>query len=240
MTCTVAFYFTMKKRIIISKRYKTCLRQFGEDTQISIEFTWALSLSNETLKIKFSYHAQLFAETLKSWTKYLESFSRFDTVSLDHRWNGTKSYHQKLNARVASQVTRRLNTWDLRELGNFKKISKLFWVKGECTTSHSKLKLRQLVKKMQSISSKTFQRKIWFIHFCEFVHNILSWISGCFGHLSYLKFYNVLYNLQFYSVSNNFPEWLQKHQTFFIVRSVKTRKPSATWNIFMKALNHFK
>ena len=40
-------------------------------------------------------------------------------------------YHQKVNVRVASRVAERLKTWDLRKLGNFKKIPEMLGFDGE-------------------------------------------------------------------------------------------------------------
>ena len=46
-------------------------------------------------------------------------------------------YHRKVNVRVASRIVERLKTYDLKKLGNFKKIPKLGF-DGEYPTHHPK------------------------------------------------------------------------------------------------------
>ena len=49
-------------------------------------------------------------------------------------------YHQKVNVRVASRVAERLKTYDLRKLGNFKKIPEMLEFDGELPVVHPKAK----------------------------------------------------------------------------------------------------
>ena len=49
-------------------------------------------------------------------------------------------YHQKVNVRVASQVAKRLKTYDLKKLGNFKKLHEMRGFDGEYPPGHSKAK----------------------------------------------------------------------------------------------------
>ena len=44
----------------------------------------------------------------------MQTFSCFHTVSVHHKWDGPKLYHQKVNLRVVFQVAKQPKTWDLR------------------------------------------------------------------------------------------------------------------------------
>ena len=59
-------------------------------------------------------------------------FTKSET-ELDH-------YHQKVNVRVASRVAKRLKTWDLRKLGNFKKILEMLGFDGVYPAVHPRAK----------------------------------------------------------------------------------------------------
>ena len=50
-------------------------------------------------------------------------------------------YHQKVNVGVSSHFAKRLKTDDLRELGNFKKISEMLGVHDEYPAGYSKAKV---------------------------------------------------------------------------------------------------
>ena len=77
----------------------------------------------------------------QSWTKYLETFSRFlaqflfttSETELDY-------YHQKVSVRVASRVAERLETLDLRKLGNLKKVFGMIGFDGEYLDGHRRAK----------------------------------------------------------------------------------------------------
>ena len=67
--------------------------------------------------------------------QFLEQF--FFTTSE----TGLDYYHQKVSVRVASRVAERLNTQDLRKLGNFKKIPEKLGFDGEYPAFQPKAKL---------------------------------------------------------------------------------------------------
>ena len=76
-------------------------------------------------------------------------------------------YHQKVNVRVA----KRLKTYNLRELGNFKIIFKILEFNGEYPPDHLKAKFSRFSVKITKHSCKTFHRKTCFPQFHEFVYN---------------------------------------------------------------------
>ena len=47
-----------------------------------------------------------------------------------------------MNVPVALRIAKRLKTWDLRKLGNFKKIPEMLAFDGECPAVHPKAKLQ--------------------------------------------------------------------------------------------------
>ena len=59
----------------------------------------------------------------QSWTKYLETFSRFSTISLQHSWSGTKlllPHSEYMSHRATSDFN-----WEIRKFVNFNKISEM-------------------------------------------------------------------------------------------------------------------
>ena len=64
-------------------------------------------------------------------------------TELDH-------YHQKVNV-VVSRVSERLKTYDLRKLGNFKKIPEMLWFDGEYSAGHLKAKFWRFSGKNRKI-----------------------------------------------------------------------------------------
>ena len=72
----------------------------------------------------------------QSWTKYLWPFSLFSTISLHDKWNGTRLLSQE------SECTSCLTSYwtNLRKLGSFKKISKMYGFNGEYPAVHPKIK----------------------------------------------------------------------------------------------------
>ena len=77
---------------------------------------------------------------IQSWVKHLKSFQRFTTISLDHKWNGIRFYHQKVNLRVPLRVTEPLKTYDLRKIRNYKKIPEMSGFDGKYAADHPKAK----------------------------------------------------------------------------------------------------
>ena len=69
----------------------------------------------------------------------METFSLFAQFLFTTSETELGYYHQKVNVRVASRAAERLKTWDLRKLGNFKKIPKIF--DGEFPAVQPKAKL---------------------------------------------------------------------------------------------------
>ena len=76
----------------------------------------------------------------QSWTKHLQTFSLLaqfvhttSEMELDY-------HHQKVNVRVASRVSERLMTQEIRKLRSFKKITEMFGFNGEYPAVHPKVK----------------------------------------------------------------------------------------------------
>ena len=62
--------------------------------------------------------------------------------SINHNWNRTilLSPESKCTSKVSSRIAERLETWDLKKLGNFKKTSTVLGTKGKYSTGHKKKK----------------------------------------------------------------------------------------------------
>ena len=83
----------------------------------------------------------------QSCSKHLYRFSRFSTIFLHHKWNGTRFYHQKVNVWTASQVVERLKTYYIRKVGNYKKIPDKLRFDGTYSANHLKAKFWQATVK---------------------------------------------------------------------------------------------
>ena len=108
----------------------------------------------------------------------METFSHFSTISPHHKWNGTRLLSPE-SVRVASRLAERLKTYDLRKLGNLKKIAEMLGFDGECPAVQPKAKFWLFFgKKLQKISCKTFHRKSYLAKFLQLVINLLSNTEG--------------------------------------------------------------
>ena len=66
-----------------------------------------------------------------------------------------------MNVRVASQVAKRFKTKEIRNLGNFKKISEMPGFYGEYPAANPKAMF--FGKKLQKVSCKIFHRKTYLV-----------------------------------------------------------------------------
>ena len=109
----------------------------------------------------------------QSWTKHLYIFHFSAQFVFTTSETELDYYHQKVNVWVVSRVAKRLNTYDLRKLGSFKKISEMLGYDGEYPAVHRKAKFCFFFcKKLQKMSCKTFHRKTYFAYFPEFVSKL--------------------------------------------------------------------
>ena len=67
-----------------------------------------------------------------------------------------------MNVQVVSRIAERLKTYNLRKLGNYKKVPEMSEFDGKYSASTQKPNFDVFGKISQKISGKTFHRKIYF------------------------------------------------------------------------------
>ena len=68
----------------------------------------------------------------------MSTFSHFNAISFNYKSIGLDYYNKKENTWVASYVGERRKIWDLKKVGNFKKIPEMLGIEGEKQTGQPK------------------------------------------------------------------------------------------------------